>query len=73
MNKQEMKKVINEEFGFSTSKIDLLEGSKNSFGKYDYIMFSVCGIEYQMDYSYIEGRYKLRIYESDGRIEKEVF
>ena len=62
MNKQQMKKVINEEFGFSTTKITLLEGSTNSFGKYDYIMFEVCGIEYQMNLDYITNEYKLHIY-----------
>lgn len=70
MNKTEMKKVINEEFGFATNKIVLFEGSKNSFGKYDYIMFAVCNIEYQMNYSYIEQRYILSIYESFGKIER---
>lgn len=69
-SKQEMKQVINKEFGFAMNKIVLLEASKNSFGKFDYIMFEVCGIDYQMNYSYIEGRYKLSIYENDGRIEK---
>lgn len=50
MNKTEMKKLINQEFGFATNKIVLLEGSKNSFGEYDYIMFEVCHIEYQMNF-----------------------
>lgn len=71
MNKQEMKKVINQEFGFATNKVVLLEASKNSFGKYDYIMFEVCGIEYQMDFNYIERKYTLRIYNND-RIEENL-
>ena len=62
MNKTEMKKVINEEFGFATNKIVLLEGSKNSFGKYDYIMFEVCHIEYQMNFDYITQDYKLIVF-----------
>ena len=61
MNKTEMKKVINEEFGFATNKIVLLEGYKNSFGKYDYIMFEVCHIEYQMNFDYIKQDYVLYI------------
>lgn len=68
MNKAEMKKVINSEFGFATNKIVLLEGYKNSFGKYDYIMFSAGCIEYQMNYDYIEERYVLYVYEHNGRI-----
>ncbi len=70
MNKQEMKKVINEEFGFATNKITLLESYKNSFGKYDFIMFKVCGIEYQMNFNYVSLRYELSIYESNGKIIK---
>ena len=70
MNKQEMKSIINQEFGFATNKITLLEASKNSFGKYDYIMFEVCGIEYQMNFNYIDRRYTLHIYNNDNRIEE---
>lgn len=62
MNKTEMKKIINQEFGFATNKIVLLEASKNSFGKYDYIMFEVCHIEYQMNFDYITQDYKLIIW-----------
>lgn len=64
MNKTEMKKVINKKFGFATNKIVLLEGSKNSFGKYDYIMFEVCQIEYQMNFDYIDQDYKLIVLEA---------
>lgn len=70
MNKNEMKRVINQEFGFATNKIVLLEASQNSFGKYDYIMFEVCGVEYQMNFDYIEMRYKLIVFESNERIAK---
>ncbi len=66
MNKQEIRKVVNQEFGFDMKKIVLLEASKNSFGKYDYIMFDVCGIEYQMSYLYLEQRYVLHIYKCNG-------
>ena len=61
MNKSEMKKIINEEFGFATSKIVLLEASKDSNGKYDYIMFEVCNIEYQMTFDYSIYDYKLTV------------
>lgn len=67
MNKQEMKKVINQEFGFATNKIVLLEGSERN-GKFDYIMFAVCNIEYQMIYSFYEQRYILNVYRSNGAI-----
>ena len=70
MNKQEMKKIINNEFGFAVNKIVLLEASKNSFGEYDYIMFSVCGVEYQMSFDYMEMRYKLIVFESNERVVK---
>lgn len=62
MNKNEMKRVINQEFGFATNKIVLLEASQNSFGKYDYIMFEVCHIEYQMNFDYEEQDYKLIVW-----------
>lgn len=64
-----MKKKINDAFGFEKSKITLLEASKNSFLEFDYIMFSVCGIEYQMNYSYTEKRYILRVFNNNGAIE----
>lgn len=65
MNKNEMKKVINKEFGFSTNKITLLEGYKNSYGTYDYIMFEVCGIEYQINYDYTNKEYILRVFSNE--------
>lgn len=71
MNKTAAKKLINDEFGFSASKINLLEGSTNDYGKFDYIMFSVCGIDYQMHFDYSKGCYTLKVYDSHGLIEKE--
>jgi len=71
MNKAAAKKLINDEFGFSASKIDLLEGSTNDYGKFEYIMFSVCGIEYQMNFDFSKGCYTLKVYDSHGLIEKE--
>lgn len=70
MNKKEMKDLISKEFGFSTSKINLLEASKNSFGKYDYIMFEVCDIEYQMRYLYDKFCYVLHVFDNGkGRLD----
>lgn len=59
MNKKELKQLINKEFGFAVNKITLLE----YYGK-DYVMFDVCGVEYQMDYSYERQCYILSVYES---------
>lgn len=69
MNKQEMKQVIHEEFGFSKNKIVIDEGSQWDTGEFEYIIFSVCGIKYVMNYSSIEQHYILHVRKSYGRIE----
>lgn len=61
MNKSEMKKIINKEFGFAINKIVLLEAGKNANGRYDYIMFEVCHIEYWLTFDYNLFDYKLTI------------
>lgn len=71
MNKTSAKKLINDEFGFQVSKIDLLEGSTNAYGKFDYIMFSVCGIDYQLIFDYSKGCYILNVYDSHGLIKNQ--
>lgn len=68
MKKYKMKKTINNEFGFAVNKIILFEGRKNTLGKYDYILFSVCDVHYQMSFNNKEMRYKLIVFESDERI-----
>ena len=44
--KNEIKQYINKTLGFAFNKIVLLESSMNP---YDYVMFRVCGIEYQVN------------------------
>ena len=51
MSKQsqiEAKQVINQAFGFQQKQIVLLEMSGTSKDTFDYIMFRVCGIDYQI-------------------------
>lgn len=68
MNKNEMKKIINQEFGFATNKIILLEASTRHPAVYEYIMFEVCGVEYQM--RKIDGEdWILVIYNDHGRVD----
>lgn len=70
MNKTELKKLINYHFGFQVAKIKLLECSgKTSSGRYSYVMFEVCGVEYQMNFDYSKGHYILKVYESHGYVE----
>lgn len=70
MNQQEMKKIINNEFGFAINKIVILEGKKNTYsGQYDHIYFLVCGIRYTMSFNYVDIRYNLSIFDSNGKIE----
>ena len=68
MNKNEMKKTINQEFGFAINKITLLEASTNRFGSLDYIMFEVCGIEYQIR-KFAGKDWTLNIYNDHGRMD----
>ena len=64
MTKQEMKKLINEQFGFSVNKIVLLE----SYGDGTYIMFAVCNVQYQMNYSNVRQCYILSVYDSNETV-----
>lgn len=48
-NKAELKREIANLYGFATNKINLLEISWTMYGRADYVMFEVCGMEYQID------------------------
>ena len=64
--KSEVKKEINNVFGFDMKKIEILEyGGINVFDKHSYIMFRVCGIDYQMHWDTMTDKYTLRVYD-DG-------
>lgn len=62
MTNSEYKNFISSVFGFSPRKIVLLEASTNRFGKVDYIMFDVCGVEYQAHLCSVNNRYQISIY-----------
>lgn len=63
---KEIKQAINKQFGFDTKKIIVLEyGGKNVFDEHSYIMFEVCGIQYQMRWNVLKDYYTLNIY-NDG-------
>lgn len=68
MSKKELKFLINREFGFSIHKIVLLECDYT--GKY--VMFSVCGIQYQMRFSVMRDEYTLEVYESNYRVKNDM-
>lgn len=70
MNKQKIKKIINEECGFAPNKIILLEAFKNKFGKYEYIFFEVCAVKYCLCYcciDHINFRYELQYFNQKER------
>lgn len=47
MTKTEVKRLLASTYGFAASKITLLEASFDENGIPDYVMFEVCGVEYQ--------------------------
>ena len=47
MTKNEVKRLIASTYGFAAGKINLLEASFDENGIPDYVMFEVCGVEYQ--------------------------
>lgn len=63
----EVRQMINREYGFQIGRIELLELSRTNRG-YDYVMFRVCNIEYQMTYNNNTRQWELSIYDSNGRI-----
>lgn len=70
MEKSKIKQTINRHFGFQQSKVDLLECSTTLSGKsIDYVMFQVCGVEYQMTFDYSKGYFVLKIYDGHGYVE----
>ena len=70
MEKSKIKQIINRHFGFQQSKIDLLEYSTTISGNsIDYVMFEVCGVEYQMNFDYSEGYFVLKVYDGHGHVE----
>lgn len=46
MTKTEIKSFVSKEWGFKTNQIKLLEANTH-YGKLNYVMFEVCGIQYQ--------------------------
>lgn len=71
MTNSKVKNTINLEFGFQKSMITLLETGTDARGNnLDYVMFEVCGIEYQMRFDYAKSRYMLKIYDGHGYIEE---
>ena len=46
MKKTEIKSFVSKQWGFKTNQITLLETSAH-YGELDYVMFEVCGIQYQ--------------------------
>lgn len=70
MEKSKIKQIINRHFGFQQSKIDLLEYSTTISGNLiDYVMFEVCGVEYQMNFDYSKGYFVLKVYDGHGHVE----
>ncbi|MDD7039453.1 MAG: hypothetical protein PUI63_09460 [Alistipes senegalensis] len=70
MEKSKIKQIINRHFGFQQSKIDLLEYSTTISGNsIDYVMFEVCGVEYQMNFDYSKGYFVLKVYDGHGHVE----
>ena len=67
-DKQRMKQIIAEEFGFQKSKIALLETSGFVGGVIEYVRFSVCFIEYAMYYDYIKCTYRLEVVDTLGLV-----
>ncbi len=62
MNKKEMKKLINKEFGFAQNKIILIDACKNQYSKTDYVEFKVCNIKYLMYFDYGNEFFRLMIW-----------
>ena len=46
MKKTEIKSFVSKQWGFKTNQITLLE-TNTHYGELDYVMFEVCGIQYQ--------------------------
>lgn len=70
MEKSKIKQIINRHFGFQQSKIDLLEYSTTISGNsIDYVMFEVCGVEYQINFDYSKGYFVLKVYDGHGHVE----
>lgn len=70
MEKSKIKQTINRHFGFQQSKISLLEYSTTISGNsIDYVMFEVCGVEYQMNFDYSKGYFVLKVYDGHGHVE----
>ena len=67
-DKQRMKQIIAEEYGFQKSKIALLETSGFVSGVIEYVRFSVCFIEYAMYYDYIKCTYRLEVVDTLGLV-----
>lgn len=71
--RDEIKQVINLEFGFDTKKIVLLEyGGLTVFDTHNYIMFEVCGIQYQMRWDNMKDKYNLNVYCNESGLTKEI-
>ena len=69
MNKKELKQLINEEFGFAISKIEIIDCDYDRDTSYPiWISFYVCNFEYAMVYEYRE-KYVLKVIHTHGRIE----
>ena len=71
----EIKKQIENDIGFKRTNIILLECDGKSFysGKYEYVMFEVCGKQYQYYWDFYDDKARLYFYDADVCMRKQIF
>lgn len=71
----EIKKQIENDIGFKRTSIILLECDGKSFysGKYEYVMFEVCGKQYQYYWDFYDDKARLYYYDTDAYMRKQIF